>query len=90
MDVTQFWAILGLLITILLANLAGFGWLLHRIDGVDKRLASLEIRVSVIETKLTEVDRRLSIIENTLQMIGYRTYEPPVKNIPKIKEVTGE
>lgn len=45
MEMYQFFTLVGMLA-------AGFGWVIHQINGLDKRLTSLETRVSVIETIL--------------------------------------
>lgn len=45
MDHYQFWTLLGIL-------LAGFGWIIHQIRDLDKRLASVENRLTVVETIL--------------------------------------
>ena len=42
---------------------AGFGWLIHQMNGLDARIRNLENRLSVVET-------RLSIVETILQMMG--------------------
>ena len=42
----QFFTLVGMLAT-------GFGWVIHQINGLEKRLTSLETRVSIIETILS-------------------------------------
>ena len=41
----QFWTLVGMLA-------AGFGWVIHQISDLDKRIASVESRVTIIETIL--------------------------------------
>lgn len=43
MEDIHFFTIIGMLA-------AGFGWLIHQLSDVNKKMASLESRVSVIET----------------------------------------
>jgi hypothetical protein len=45
MELYQFWTLVGMLT-------AGFGWLIHQINGVKDRMAKLETRITVIETIL--------------------------------------
>lgn len=45
MDNTQFFTIIGMLA-------AGFGWMIHQISDLSKRVACIESRVTVIETIL--------------------------------------
>ena len=45
MDNYQFFTLVGMMA-------AGFSWVIHQINGLDKRLNSIEIRVSIIETIL--------------------------------------
>lgn len=42
----QFFTLIGMLG-------AGFGWLIHQINGLSKRMTNLESRVTVIETILS-------------------------------------
>jgi len=45
MEQYQFWSLVGLLA-------AGFGWIIHQIKDIDKRMVNLEVRMTVIETVL--------------------------------------
>jgi hypothetical protein len=49
MDTTQTITIIA---SILIPMLAGFGWIIHQIRDVDKRLANVETRLTVVETIL--------------------------------------
>lgn len=46
MENYQFFTLVGMLAT-------GFGWVIHQISGLEKRLGSLETRVSIMETILS-------------------------------------
>jgi len=46
MDNMQFFTIIGMLA-------AGFGWMIHQINDVRKKVSSLETRVTVMETILS-------------------------------------
>ena len=45
MENYQYWTLMGMLA-------AGFGWMIHQIRDIDKRLASVETRLTVVETIL--------------------------------------
>ena len=45
MENYQFWTLVGMLA-------AGFGWTLHQIRDVDRRLSNVDTRITVIETVL--------------------------------------
>lgn len=49
MDWTQTLTIIG---SILIPFMAGFGWIIHRMDKLDGRLSHLENRMTAIETIL--------------------------------------
>ena len=49
MDINQ---TLTIIISILVPMLAGFGWIIHQIRDIDKRLANVETRLTVVETIL--------------------------------------
>jgi hypothetical protein len=53
MDWTQALTIIG---SVLIPMLAGFGWMIHRMDKIELRLA--------------EIDKRLTIVETILAMMG--------------------
>jgi hypothetical protein len=53
MDWTQTLTIIG---SVLGPMLAGFGWLIHRMDK--------------IESRLSDIDRRLTVVETILAMMG--------------------
>lgn len=53
MDWTQAITIIG---SVLIPMLAGFGWLIHRMDKIELRLA--------------EIDKRLTVVETILAMMG--------------------
>ncbi len=55
-EMYQFFTVIGMLA-------AGFGWLIHQMNGLDDRIRHLETRVNAIET-------RLSILETILGMMG--------------------
>ena len=45
MENYQFWSLIALLV-------GGFGWVIHQIRDLDKRMGGLETRITVIETIL--------------------------------------
>lgn len=45
MENYQFFTLVGMLA-------AGFGWVIHQISGLDRRLGTVEVRMSVVETIL--------------------------------------
>lgn len=45
MENYQFYTLIGMLA-------AGFGWLIHQINGLDKRITAIEVRLSIVETIL--------------------------------------
>lgn len=50
MDWTQ---TITIITTILVPMFAGFGWLIHQINSIERKLATVETRVTVIETILS-------------------------------------
>lgn len=53
MQISEGWAqALTIIGSILIPMLAGFGWILHQIKDLDKRVSNVETRMSVIETIL--------------------------------------
>jgi len=50
MDNVQMITVIG---SILVPMLGGFGWVIHQLSGLERRLGSLETRVTVIETLLS-------------------------------------
>lgn len=46
MENYHFWALVGMLS-------AGFGWIIHQIRDLDKRMAGVETRLTVVETILS-------------------------------------
>lgn len=45
MDNYQFFTLMGMMA-------AGFGWLIHQVNGLDRRLNAIEVRMSIVETIL--------------------------------------
>lgn len=46
MENYQFWCLIGLLV-------GGFGWVIHQVRDIDKRMSGLETHITVIETILS-------------------------------------
>lgn len=46
MEMYQFFTLVGMLA-------AGFGWVIHQISGLDRRITAIETRLSIVETILS-------------------------------------
>ena len=64
MDWTQ---ALTIIASILIPTLAGFGWIIHRMD---EKFHRIDEKFNHIEQRLNQVETRLTIIETILSMMG--------------------
>lgn len=81
MDWTQALTIIG---SILIPTLAGFGWIIHRMDQkfehVDLKFDRIDVKFDHIEKRMDLIETRLKIIETILAMMG-----TPIKEFKKTK-----
>ena len=42
-----------IIISILVPMLAGFGWIIHQIRGLDRKISNIETRLTIVETILS-------------------------------------